>query len=433
MSSNVCHQIIYLAIELSSSSWVIAYRVPRNDKAKLHRLEAGDGAGLLAFIAGLRHRLDPSDDASTLVVSCFEAGRDGFWLHRLLTAHGVINHVVEPTSILVTRGARRAKTDRLDAVGLLRVLAAKFAGDPGACRTVVVPSVEEEDAKRPHREREFLVQERVRIENRIAALLATQGVRERPSLRSWDADMRALRTGDGRPLPTHLVAELNRLRRRLSLTLEMIRELDAVREQALEAQHDSASRTVKALCTIRGIGVNFASVLTREVFYRTFDNRRQIASYLGLAPTPFQSGGMDRDRRINRAGNSRARKTLVQLAWLWLRYQPESSHAAWFRDRVGSLQGRIAPHHNRRLGAQALDRNLALRHAGPRTGGGDHRRIEFRSPIDRRRIDRRSRPSSSLGASVPRFRWVASAGIEASCMRHCGRDQGFHAQRSDRM
>ena len=167
----------------------------------------------------------------------------------------MINPVVEPTSILVTRGARRAKTDRLDAVGLLRVLAAKFAGDPGACRTVVVPSVEEEDAKRPHREREFLVQERVRIENRIAALLAAQGVRERPSLRSWDADMRALRTGDGRPLPTHLVAELNRLRRRLSLTLEMIRELDAVREQALEAQHDSASRTVKALCTIRGIGV----------------------------------------------------------------------------------------------------------------------------------------------------------------------------------
>ena len=154
-----------------------------------------------------------------LVVSCFEAGRDGFWLHRLLTAHGVINHVVEPTSILVTRGARRAKTDRLDAVGLLRVLAAKFAGDPGACRTVVVPSVEEEDAEAAHREREFLVQERVRSENRIAASLATQGVRERPSLRSWDADMRALGTGDGRPLPTHLVAELNRLRRRLSLTI----------------------------------------------------------------------------------------------------------------------------------------------------------------------------------------------------------------------
>src|ERR1700727_2590970 len=328
MSSNVCHQIIYLAIELSSSSWVIAYRVPPNDKAKLHRLEAGDGAGLLAFIAGLRHRLDPPDDASTLVVSCFEAGRDGFWLHRLLTAHGVINHVVEPTSILVTRGARRARpAGRCRAPSRLgRKVCRRSRCLPDRGRAVRGRGRREA----AHREGEFLVQERVRSENRIAASLATQGVRERPSLRSWDADMRALRTGDGRPLPTHLVAELNRLRRRLSLTLEMIRELDAVREQALEAQHDSASRTVKALCTIRGIGVNFASVLTREVFYRTFDNRRQIASYLGLAPTPFQSGGMDRDRRINRAGNSRARKTLVQLAWLWLRYQPESSHAAWW-------------------------------------------------------------------------------------------------------
>ena len=259
------------------------------------------------------------------------------------------------SSILVTRGARRAKTDRLDAIGLLRVLAAKFAGDTDACRTVIVPSVEEEDAKRPHREREFLVQERIRIENRIAALLATQGVRKRPSLRSWDADMEVLRTGDGRPLPPHLIAELTRLRRRLSLTLEMIRELDAAREAALDQQHDPASRTVKALCAIRGIGVNFASVLTREVFYRTFDNRRQIASYLGLAPTPFQSGGMDRDRRINRAGNSRARKTLVQLAWLWLRYQPESSLAAWFRERVGLLQGRT-----RRIAIVALARKLLI-------------------------------------------------------------------------
>jgi len=167
--------------------------------------------------------------------------------------------------------------------------------------------------------------------------------------------MRALRTGDGRLLPPQLVTELNRLRRRLSITLEMIRELDADREMALKEQHDAASQTVKELCRIRGIGVNFASVLTREVFYRTFDNRRQIASYLGLSPTPFQSGGMDRDRRINRAGNGRARKTLVQLAWLWLRYQPESSLAAWFRERVGSLQGRT-----RRIAIVALTRKLLI-------------------------------------------------------------------------
>nr|CCD32289.1 Transposase IS110 family protein [Methylocystis sp. SC2] len=270
-------------------------------------------------------------------------------------SHGVINHVVEPTSILVTRGARRAKTDRLDAQGLLRVLAATFTGDHDACRVANVPSVAEEDGKRPHREREYLVQERVRIENRIAALLATQGVSKRPSLRSWDADLSTMRTGDGRSIPPLLKAELNRLRRRLVITLDMIREVEAERQQAVEAQDDTASRTIRALCKLRGIGDNFAAVLTGEVFYRSFENRRQIASYLGLAPTPFQSGGMDRDRRINRAGNSRARKTLIQLAWLWLRYQPESGLAQWFRERVGALQGRT-----RRIAIVAMARKLLI-------------------------------------------------------------------------
>ena len=394
MSSNVCHQIIYLAIELSSSSWVIAYRVPRNDKAKLHRLEAGDGAGLLAFIAGLRHRLDPPDDAATLVVSCFEAGRDGFWLHRLLTAHGVINHVVEPTSILVTRGARRAKTDRLDAVGLLRVLAAKFAGDPGACRTVVVPSVEEEDAKRPHREREFLVQERVRTENRIAALLATQGVRERPLLSAlvWDADITRGSENGRRPpaADPSRRKELNRLRRRLSLTLEIDpRTRRGYREQALEAANTtSASRTVKALCTIRGIGVNFASVLTREVFYRTFDNRRQIASYLGLAPTPFQSGGMDRDLDASIAPataelrkNSSSNSPGFGFATNQRAAMRHGSETVLARFRVEIRRITIVA-----LARKLFDRNLALRHAGPshRRGRSSPHRIP--SPINQRRI-----------------------------------------------
>ena len=189
-----------------------------------------------------------------------------------------------------------------------------------------MPSVEEEDAKRPHREREFLVQERVRTENRVAALLATQGVRERPSLRSWDADMRALRTGDGRPLPTHLVAELNRLRRRLSLTLEMIRELDAVREQALEAQHDSASRTVKALCTIRGIGVNFASVLTREVFYRTFDNRRANRQLSGSCPNDLfrAAAWIAIDASIAPATAEPAKRSSNSPGFGFAFYQPES-------------------------------------------------------------------------------------------------------------
>jgi transposase len=354
-SSTMSLPVLHLALELSVTSWLIAYRLPWSDKVRLQRVSAGDSAALLTLVSDLREKVAARMGPDVTLASCFEAGRDGFWLHRLLTDNGVINHVVEPTSILVTRGARRAKTDRLDAQGLLRVLAAAFAGDREICRMVRTPSVGEEDDKRPHREREYLIQERVRIENRIAALLATQGVLKRPSLRTWASDLDGLRTGDGRLLPPCLKAELDRLRRRLLMTLEMIREVEAAREQAMEAHDTPANQTVKALCKLRGLGDNFSAVLAKEVFYRTFDNRRQIAAYLGLAPTPFQSGGMDRDRRINRAGNSRARKTRVQLAWLWLRYQPESGRAQWFRGRVGELKGRT-----RRIAIVAMARKLLV-------------------------------------------------------------------------
>lgn len=233
--------VIYLAIELSASTWLVVSKIPTSEKTGLHRMEAGDSQALLALIADLRKKVAAKLGVEAAVMSCFEAGRDGFWLHRLLSEHGVINHVVEPTSILVNRRARRAKTDRLDAQGLLRILAAHAKGDHDVCSVVHVPTIEEEDAKRQHREREHLVQERVRIENRIAALLTTQGVRERPSLRSWQKDMEEMRTGDGHPIPPLLRAEVNRLRRRLVMTLEMIREVEAEREQALQSQDDTAS------------------------------------------------------------------------------------------------------------------------------------------------------------------------------------------------
>ena len=218
---------------------------------------------------------------------------------------------------------------------------------------VRVPTPEEEDAKRPHREREHLVQERLRIENRIEALLFTQGIRKRPSLRSWERDVAELRTGDGRALPSLLRVELNR---RLVLALELIREVEAERVEALaETADDEMTQKIAALQRIRGIGTNFAAVLVREVLYRSFANRRQLASYVGIAPMPYQSGGMDRDRSISRAGNSRARTTLIQLAWLWLRYQPASALAAWFRERVGTLQGRT-----RRIAIVAMARKLLI-------------------------------------------------------------------------
>ena len=380
---------VHVAIELSASSWLIAARLPGAGKSRLHRLEGGDTAALLALLAELRSRAAPEPGGAAVVICCFEAGRDGFWLHRLLAANGIAAYVLEPTSILVNRRARRAKTDRLDAEGMLRVLAAWLGGDRQVCSMVRVPTPEEEDAKRPHREREHLVQERLRIENRIEALLFTQGIRGRPSLRSWERDLPELRTGDGRALPPLLRAELDRLRRRLVLVLELIREVEAERAEALAATTDDATtRKIAALQRIRGIGANFAAVLVREVLYRSFANRRQLASYVGIAPMPYQSGGMDRG--IGRAGNPRARTTLIQLAWLWLRYQPGSALTTWFHERVGtppaysSLRHRLAVRELRGGGGwtrrpewararRSAPRTLAETGPCPRPGGGCRR------------------------------------------------------------
>src|ERR671926_154335 len=348
--------IVYVAIELSFSLWLVAARLPGTEKSRLHRVEGGDTAALLALLAELRSRASTQRGEAVDVACCFEAGRDGFWLHRVLTAHGIATYVLEPTSILVNRRARRAKTDRLDAEGMLRVLATWLGGNREVCSMVRVPTPEEEDAKRPHREREHLIQEKLRIENRIEGLIFTQGIRKRPSLRSWEREMAELRTGDGRALPPSLRAELERLRRRLVLVLELIREVEAERARALAATADDAmTQKIAALQHIRGIGANFACVLVSEVFYRSFADRRQLASYVGIVPMPYQSGGMDRDRSISRIGNPRARTTLIQLAWLWLRYQPDSALATWFRERVGTLQGRT-----RRIAIVAMARRLLI-------------------------------------------------------------------------
>src|SRR5215207_9541381 len=260
---------VHIAIELSFSSWLVAVRLPGAEKSRLHRIEGGDTGALLALVAELRSRTSSKLGGAAEVACCFEAGRDGFWLHRLLTTHGILVYVLEPTSILVNRRARRAKTDRLDAEGMLRVLAAWLGGDRQVCSMVRVPTPEE-DGKRPHRERERLVQEKLRIENRIEALLFTQTVRARPSLRSWERELTELRTGDGRTLPPLLRAELDRLRRRLVLILELIRELEAERAAALAAAPDEAmAQKITSLQRVRGIGANFSAVLVREVLYRS--------------------------------------------------------------------------------------------------------------------------------------------------------------------
>jgi transposase len=268
------------------------------------------------------------------------------------------------------RRSRTRGTDRIDAASLLRALIAHLRGEPKVVsprvrpqagpRTGVVrvPSVAEEDARRLHRERDRLVAERVQHVNRIKGLCATQGIYDFQPLRRdrWQR-LAGLRSGDGRVLPPRLAAELGRELTRLELVLEMIAALEAERDAVLEApapEHPHAAK-IHALARLKGIGAEFATVLVGEVFHRDFDNRRQVASYVGLAPSPFRSGGLAREQGISKAGNPKARTTMVELAWMWLRHQPESALSRWFQQRVGATRGRL-----RRIAAAALARKLLV-------------------------------------------------------------------------
>lgn len=347
-----------IAIELSKASWVVGVQTPLSNKTSQYRLTAGDWKSLLKLIERIRGQVSRELGRPVEMISCYEAGYDGFWLHRLLEAHGVRNHVLDPASLLVNRRARRAKTDRIDVERMLRALSRYLRGEPDACSVVRVPSVEQEDARRLHRERHRLIRERVQHVNRIKGLCATQGIYDYGPLRSdRRMQLEGLRTGDGRTLPARLKGEIIRELQRLELVLKMIAEIEAERDAIVtEAapRHLNAGK-IKALAHLRSIGPEFATTLVGEVFYRSFDNRRQIGSYAGMAPSPFSSGATDRDQGISKAGNPKARSTAIELAWMWLRYQPDSALSIWFRQRVGDRKGRV-----RRIAIVALARKLLV-------------------------------------------------------------------------
>jgi transposase len=341
---------IYIAIELSQSKWVIGAHTPLADKISIYQLSAGDSYGLLTLIARLKEKAERVMGHPPQVVSCYEAGYDGFWLHRFLEMHGVPNRVLDSASIQVNRRARRVKTDRIDVEGLVRVLMAYCRGEQRVCAILRVPSVEDEDAKRLHRERERLVRERVQHTNRIRGLLATQGVEHfRPTRRDSEKQLNGLRTGDGRPLPPQLKAEIGRECRRLALVLEMIKEVEKERAAA------ASDAKTEMLAKLKGIGPAFATVLRREVFYRAFKNRRELGGYVGLTPAPYDSGDTHRDQGISKAGNPRARTLAIELAWLWLRHQPGTAVSQWFQERVGASKGRV-----RRIAIVAVARKLLV-------------------------------------------------------------------------
>jgi transposase len=342
---------IYVSLELSQSSWLITALLPGAGKLSRHGVAAGDAAGLLAHLAALRDKAFKRTGAACRLIAIQEAGLDGFWLHRLLVAEGIDSHVVDAASIAVPRRRRRAKTDRIDGELLLRTLLAWRRGEPRVCSMVQVPTVAEEDRRRLSREYKALVAERVRHGNRIKGLLLGQGVRDYVPLRGDRRDRLAgLRTGDGRALPPHLAAQIGRELDRIELLLDQIKAVQSERQAMLAAAGETVGEAAGAgaarpavptlLLGLRGIGIDFAATLWSEGLYRPFANRRQLGAYAGLTPSPWRSGALVHEQGISKAGNPRLRTTAIQLAWLWLRHQPDSALARWFHaqarcDRAG--------------------------------------------------------------------------------------------------
>ncbi len=347
---------ITLAIELSTKGWVILLTDSVERRFSRHAVAAYDWEGLLRLIERRREKLAARGGAGVFLL------RSGArWIlaaSRVGAARGQ-DHVIDPASIRVERRGRRAKTDRLDVQQLLMALLAHRRGEPRACSIVRAPSEEEEDAKRPNRERQALIKERVQHVNRMKSFCALHGVRGfKPIAADRWVQLAELRRCDGTPLPPHVTATIKRELTRLELVLEQIRELERQRNAVLkqaDAAPRSAAHTIKKLVRMRGIGAQTATLLTREVLYRRFDNRKQVAGYVGLGSAPFQSGTIDRDQGIAKSGNPRARTAMIELMWLWLDYQPNSAVSRWFRERVRDQRGRM-----RRIAIVAAARKLLV-------------------------------------------------------------------------
>jgi transposase len=336
---------IFVSLELSRSIWLITSVSPGGgEKMSKHSVSAGDTAALLMRFSELDKKAFAQTGKSFPIIVIQEAGLDGFWIHRALQREGIESYVVDAASIATSRRRRRAKTDRIDGEALVRALLAYKRGEPRVCAMVRAPTPEDEDSRRVCRERKTLTVERIQHINRIKGLLFSQGVSGyEPLRRDRRQRLDELKTGDGRPLPPHLKAQISRELDRLELLIEQIKAVEAERDvlfvPTTKTEHAPAPRTM--LIDLRGIGPEFAAVLWSEGLHRSFANRKQVASYAGLAPTPWQSGSVVHEQGVSKAGNPRLRTTMIQLAWLWLRHQPDSALARWFHARVKRNGGRL--------------------------------------------------------------------------------------------
>jgi len=348
---------IFVAIELSQKSWLVTMHSPDRDKISRHKVQGGDHAGLLALVDRVRDRAVQRLGVVPAVVSCYEAGYDGFWLHRLLMTAGIANYVFDPSSIAVDQRARRVKTDRIDGEKMLRTLMAYLRGEPRVVRVVRVPTPEQEDMRRQTRERHRLTKEQTAHTNRIKALLRLHGFAVgNPRRRDWLTWLATQRDWQGQAVPPQMLAEIEHEHARLMLVRK---QLDALAQTRAPAEPRPAGAEMAQrsglLLRLKSLGPALATTLTQEAFYKDFRNRRELASYFGLAPSPWQSGGIDRDQGISKAGNPRARCAAVELSWLWLRHQPDSELSQWFRQRTLNASKRI-----KRIAIVALARKLMV-------------------------------------------------------------------------
>lgn len=350
---------VYVSVELSKRSWLIASLSPGAARPALKTISAGATATLLSHLQHLERRASEQLGEPVDIRLCFEIGYDGFWLARLLLANGITTYVLDPASFLVSRRGKRVKTDRIDAEAMIGILKAYLGGDRSVCRVVDVPAPEEEDARRIMRERSDLVHERTRIVSRIRGLLALHGIQSVRAITGgdWAKQLDEMRTGDGRLLPPNLRRQVERCFSRLQLLNEQIKDIERDRAKVVldEASTFPCREKAMRLEQLKGIGANSAAMLVAEVFCRKFSSRRHVAAFLGLAPAPYSSGDVSRDQGISKAGNHAARVQMVELAWCWLRYQPGSELACWYRDRFKGHGGRAA-----KVGIVALARKLLI-------------------------------------------------------------------------
>jgi transposase len=332
---------LVIVVELSQSSWLAAGVVPGIERRPLKKLDP-DPTALLHLVEGWRDRATKAGRAITRTVLAFESGRDGFWLARWLRVRGVETFVMHSTSVAVSREPRRAKTDRLDTEMLIRVFLGWLRGEPRHCKMVAIPTLEEEDARRPSREREILVGERTRIINRMKAALVRLGIRGfKPGLLTAPQKLDALRTPEETPIPPNMLDEMRRDMARLAWVREQINAIEQARLERLErAPATGRHAMVRMLARVIGVGVETADMLVQEVLSRNLRDRRAVARYAGLTGSPDESGWKRREQGLSKAGNARVRRGLIQLAWRFLRFQKESALAQWYRGRTEDAAGK---------------------------------------------------------------------------------------------